>query len=88
MVYADTLRFTSALAVALAFVFLLTAAGIAVVKLANGSIGMPRLLPDLSDMHSVWKLFTVVPVLVMSYVCHFNGTQVNYIGDEYIYTSY
>ncbi|KAI8527454.1 hypothetical protein RHMOL_Rhmol12G0076500 [Rhododendron molle] len=75
----DTLRFTSALAVALAFVFLLTAAGIAVVKLANGSIGMPRLLPDLTDMHSVWKLFTVVPVLVMSYVCHFN---VHTIGNE------
>lgn len=75
----DALRFSSALGLALAFVFLLITAGIALVKLVNGSIGMPRLLPDLTDMNSVWKLFTVVPVLVMSYVCHFN---VHTIGNE------
>ncbi|CAK9152814.1 unnamed protein product [Ilex paraguariensis] len=75
----DSLRFTSALAVALAIVFLVITAGITIVKLVNGSIEVPRLLPDVSDINSVWKLFTVVPVLVTAYVCHFN---VHIIEDE------
>lgn len=74
---ADSLRYTSALAVALAFVFLVITAGMAVVKLVYGSIAMPRLLPDATDVNSVWKLFTVVPVLVTAYICHFNGMQIS-----------
>ncbi|KAK2976375.1 hypothetical protein RJ640_008085 [Escallonia rubra] len=68
----DSLRFTSALAVALAIFFLVITAGITVVKMVNGSIAMPKMLPDVKDINSVWKLFTVVPVLVTSYICHFN----------------
>ncbi|KAA8529285.1 hypothetical protein F0562_033916 [Nyssa sinensis] len=75
----DSLRFTSALAVALAVVFLVITAGITVIKLLNGSISMPRLLPDVTDINSAWKLFTVVPVLVTAYVCHYN---VHTIGNE------
>lgn len=70
---ADSLRYTSALAVILAFVFLVITAYISVFKLVKGSTGMPRLLPDITDIYSVWKLFTFVPVLVTAYVCHFNG---------------
>ncbi|KAF8389876.1 hypothetical protein HHK36_024394 [Tetracentron sinense] len=68
----DSLRFTSALSVALAVVFLVITAGITIVKLVNGSIAMPRLLPNVTDMTSIWKLFTVVPIFVTAYICHYN----------------
>ena len=72
---ADSLRFTSALSVALAVVFIIITVGIAIIKLINGSISMPRLLPNVTDLTSFLNLFTVVPVLVTAYICHFNGKQ-------------
>ena len=72
--FADSLSFTSALSVGLAVVFLVITVGITVIKLIDGSIGMPRLLPDVSDLSSFIKCFTVVPVLVTAYICHYNGT--------------
>lgn len=72
---ADSLRFTSALSVALAVAFLVITIGISIVKLISGGIMMPRLLPAVSDLSSVIKLFTVVPVLVTAYICHYNGMQ-------------
>lgn len=77
VVVADSLRFTSALSIALAVVFLVITIGISIIKLIGGGIAMPRLLPDVTDLTSFWKLFTVVPVLVTAYICHFNGTQTN-----------
>lgn len=74
-VFADSLRYTSALSVALAVVFLVITVGITVIKLINGSIMMPRLLPNVTDLTSFWELFTVVPVLVTAYICHYNGMQ-------------
>ncbi|XP_059670499.1 amino acid transporter AVT6A-like [Cornus florida] len=68
----DSLRYTSALSVALAVVFLVITVGITFIKLINGTILMPRLLPDVTDLTSFWKLFTVVPVLVTAYICHYN----------------
>lgn len=68
----DSLRYTSALSVALAVAFLVIMVGITVVKLINGSVMMPRLLPNVGDLTSFWKLFTVVPVLVTAYICHYN----------------
>ncbi|XP_075497021.1 amino acid transporter AVT6A-like isoform X1 [Primulina tabacum] len=68
----DSLRYTSALSVALAVVFVVIIAGVAVIKLIGGSIGMPLLLPDLVDQAAFWKLFTTVPVLVTAYICHHN----------------
>ncbi|KAJ6368277.1 hypothetical protein OIU78_000796 [Salix suchowensis] len=68
----DSLSYTSALSVALAVVFLVITMGITIVKLINGSIAMPRLMPNVTDMTSFWKLFTTVPVLVTAYICHYN----------------
>ncbi|KAM7516957.1 hypothetical protein LguiA_006540 [Lonicera macranthoides] len=68
----DSLRYTSALSVGLAVVFVVITAGIVAIKLINGSIGMPRLLPELVDQASFWKLFTSVPILVTAYICHHN----------------
>lgn len=68
----DSLRYTSALSVGLAIVFVAITAGVAIVKLIEGSIRMPRLMPEISDQASFWKLFTVIPVLVTAYICHHN----------------
>ncbi|KAL6961094.1 Amino acid transporter avt6a [Sarracenia purpurea var. burkii] len=68
----DSLKITSALSVALAVVFLVITMGITIIKLINGSIAMPRLLPDATDLTSFLNLFTVVPVLVTAYICHYN----------------
>lgn len=68
----DSLSFTSGLSVGLAVAFLVITVGIAVIKLISGGISMPRLLPDVTDLTSFWKLFTVVPILVTAYICHYN----------------
>ncbi|KAJ9683015.1 hypothetical protein PVL29_018844 [Vitis rotundifolia] len=68
----DSLSFTSGLSVGLAVAFLVITVGITVIKLISGGISMPRLLPDVTDLTSFWKLFTVVPVLVTAYICHYN----------------
>ncbi|KAF7808985.1 amino acid transporter AVT6A-like [Senna tora] len=68
----DSLKYSSALAVALAIVFLVITAGITFIKLFNGSITSPRLLPNVTDFTSAWKLFTATPVLVTAFVCHYN----------------
>ncbi|KAL9231261.1 hypothetical protein vseg_006510 [Gypsophila vaccaria] len=68
----DSLSYTSALSVGLAVLFLVIMVGIAIIKLISGTVMMPRLLPDVTDINSFWKLFTVVPVLVTAYICHYN----------------
>ncbi|RLN08130.1 hypothetical protein C2845_PM11G27300 [Panicum miliaceum] len=68
----DSLRFTSAVSVALAVVFVVITAGIAIFKLARGHIPMPQLFPDVHDWPSIWRLFTAAPVLVTAYICHYN----------------
>lgn len=71
---ADSLKVTSGISVGLAVVFLVITVGITLIKLMNGSILMPRLLPNVTDFTSFLNLFTVVPVLVTAYICHYNGT--------------
>ncbi|XP_077233483.1 amino acid transporter AVT6A-like [Tasmannia lanceolata] len=68
----DSLKYTSALSVALAVVFVLITAVVSVMKLINGSIMMPRLLPEIVDQASFWKLFSTVPILVTAYICHYS----------------
>ncbi|XP_078431600.1 amino acid transporter AVT6A-like [Wolffia australiana] len=68
----DSLSYTSALSVALAVLFVVITAGIAIVKLVGGSVQMPMLFPEVTSMNSVWNLFTVVPVVVTAYICHYN----------------
>lgn len=82
IMFADSLSFTSALSVALAVVFLVITVGITVIKLIDGSIGMPRLLPDVTDVSSFFKCFTVVPVLVTAYICHYNGMEPVYLSSS------
>lgn len=76
VIVADSLSFTSALSVGLAVVFLVIAVGISIIKIISGGIGMPRLFPIITDVASVLDLFTVVPVLVTAYICHYNGMEI------------
>lgn len=78
-IFADSLRHTSAVAVFLAIVFLVITAGIAIAKWVQGTMIYPRLLPEINGFNSIWALFTVVPVLVTAYVCHFNGESLSRI---------
>ncbi|MBA0555877.1 hypothetical protein Golob_026028, partial [Gossypium lobatum] len=68
----DSLRYTSALSVGFAIVFVAITAGVTIVKLMEGKIEMHRLMPKLENQASFWKLFTTVPVLITAYVCHHN----------------
>ena len=70
LVTLDSLRYTSALSVGLALVFVAITAGVAVIKLMEGSIGMPRLMPELNGQASFWKLFTAVPILSPEQLAH------------------
>lgn len=74
VVTSDSLKWTSALSVALAVVFVIIIAGVTMWKLVAGEISWPRLTPDVHDQQSFWRLFTVIPVMVTAYICHHNGT--------------
>ncbi|XP_057516955.1 amino acid transporter AVT6A-like [Amaranthus tricolor] len=68
----DSLRYTSALSVGLAIVFVAITAGVTIVKLLEGTTKIPSLFPELVDQASFWKLFTTIPILVTAYICHHN----------------
>ncbi|XP_047336486.1 amino acid transporter AVT6B-like [Impatiens glandulifera] len=68
----DSLRYTSALSVALAIIFIVITAGITITKLIGGEISMPRFFPKAIDFSSIQNLFTVVPIFVTAYICHYN----------------
>lgn len=70
--HVDSLKVTSAVSVALSVLFVMITACILILKLRSGNIEMPRLLPQVVDRTSLWKLFTAVPILISSYLCHFN----------------
>ncbi|XP_021851745.2 amino acid transporter AVT6A [Spinacia oleracea] len=68
----DSLRYTSAVAVALAVFFIVVVVAISAFKLVKGTIQEPAWFPRIKDLESFWNLFTAVPVLVCAYLCHFN----------------
>lgn len=72
--FADSLRFTSAVSILLAAVFMLISMGIALYALFSGTAKVPRMLPDFSRLSSPFELFTAVPVIVVAFTFHFNGT--------------
>ncbi|XP_020234236.1 amino acid transporter AVT6B-like [Cajanus cajan] len=68
----DSLKFTYALSVGLAIIFVVIFVGISIFKIIIGGIEMPRLFPIITDITSFFELFTVVHVLVTAYICHYN----------------
>ncbi|KAM0827780.1 hypothetical protein ACQ4PT_067959 [Festuca glaucescens] len=70
----DSLRYTSAVSILLAALFMLITMGITVYTIFSGTAKMPRMLPDFSRLSSPFELFTAVPVIVLAFTFHFNGT--------------
>lgn len=68
----DSLSLTSAASVALAVVFVVVACAIALIKLVEGRIEAPRMVPDFSSKKAILDLLVVIPIMTNAYVCHFN----------------
>ncbi|KAL4309137.1 hypothetical protein GQ457_01G043900 [Hibiscus cannabinus] len=75
----ESLRFSSAIAVFLAVVFVAISSVMAIMALVEGKTNSPRLLPELDKEASFFDLFTAVPVIVTAFTFHFN---VHAIGFE------
>ncbi|XP_031483809.1 amino acid transporter AVT6E-like [Nymphaea colorata] len=68
----DSLSSTSAASVALAVVFVVVACVVAFVKLVEGKLEAPRLLPDVGTRRAVLDLLVVIPIMTNAYICHAN----------------
>ncbi|KAI3427829.1 Aa_trans domain-containing protein [Psidium guajava] len=75
----ESLRFSSAVSVLLAVVFVAISSVLGVSALLEGKAKNPRLLPHLENRSSFFNLFTAVPVIVTAFTFHFN---VHPIGSE------
>lgn len=75
----ESLRFSSAVSVLLAVVFVGICSVMAISALLQGKTKSPRLLPKLDNQASFFNLFTAVPVIVTAFTFHFN---VHAIGVE------
>ncbi|EAZ01859.1 amino acid transporter AVT6E [Oryza sativa Japonica Group] len=68
----DSLSLSSAASVALAVVFVVVSCIIALVKVVEGKISMPRMGPDFSSRAAMLDLLVVIPIMTNAYICHFN----------------
>lgn len=68
----ESLRFSSAVAVFLALVFVSISFVLAISALFQGKTHKPRLFPDLDGQSSFFNVFTAVPVIVTAFTFHFN----------------
>lgn len=68
----ESLRFSSALSVFLAVVFVCISLVMAISALFRGKTQKPRLFPDLDGQSSFFNLFTAIPVIVTAFTFHFN----------------
>lgn len=75
----ESLKFSSAMAVLLAVVFVGICTVMAIIAVVKGKTEIPRLFPELDRQTSFFDLFTAVPVIVTAFTFHFN---VHPIGAE------
>lgn len=68
----ESLRYSSAVSVLLAIVFVSISSVMAFSALVQGRTQTPRLFPDLNGNVSFFDLFTAVPVIVTAFTFHFN----------------
>jgi amino acid permease len=68
----DSLSMSSAASVALAVVFVVVSCIIALIKIAEGKISMPRMGPDFSSRAAMLDLLVVIPIMTNAFICHFN----------------
>jgi amino acid permease len=68
----DSLSLSSAASVALAVVFVVVSCIIALIKIAEGKISMPRMGADFSSREAMLDLLVVIPIMTNAFICHFN----------------
>ncbi|XP_050387467.1 amino acid transporter AVT6C [Argentina anserina] len=68
----ETLRFSSAISVLLAVVFVGISSAMAILAIFEGKTKTPRLVPSLDQRTTFFDLFTAVPVIVTAFTFHFN----------------
>ncbi|XP_018821886.1 amino acid transporter AVT6C [Juglans regia] len=68
----ESLKFSSAISMLLAVVFVGVSSAMAIIALLEGKTKSPRLLPHLDNQVSFFDLFTAVPVIVTAFTFHFN----------------
>ncbi|KAL8093784.1 amino acid transporter AVT6C-like [Apium graveolens] len=76
---AESLRFSSAVSVVLALVFVGICSGLAISAVLGGKTNTPKLVPQLDNQSSFFNLFTAAPVIVTAFAFHYN---VHAIGGE------
>lgn len=69
----ESLRFSSAVSVLLALVFVGICSVMAISALLEGKTNTPKLVPQLDNQASFYNLFTAAPVIVTAFTFHFNG---------------
>ncbi|XP_021295514.1 putative sodium-coupled neutral amino acid transporter 7 [Herrania umbratica] len=78
----ESLRFSSAIAVFLAVLFVAISSVMAISALFQGKTESPRLLPHLVNKTSFFDLFTAVPVIVTAFTFHFNVHPIGFEMDK------
>ncbi|KAK8593176.1 hypothetical protein V6N13_043222 [Hibiscus sabdariffa] len=78
----EALRFSSAIAVVLAVLFVAICSVMAITALFEGKTERPRLLPYLDNGASFFDLFTAVPVIVTAFNFHFNVHPIGFEMDK------
>ncbi|KAL8097170.1 hypothetical protein AgCh_030323 [Apium graveolens] len=68
----ESLRFSSAVSVLLALVFVGICSGMAISALLEGKTNTPKLIPQLDNRASFFNLFVSSPVTVTAFTFHFN----------------
>ncbi|KAM7275854.1 hypothetical protein ACFE04_017720 [Oxalis oulophora] len=68
----ESLKFSSAIAVLLAVMFVAICSVMAISAFLRGETKSPNLFPQLSNNSSFFNLFTAVPVIVTAFTFHFN----------------
>ncbi|XP_022742218.1 amino acid transporter AVT6C-like [Durio zibethinus] len=78
----ESLRFSSAIAVFLAVLFVAISSVMAIYALFQGKTESPRLLPHLDNKASFFELFTAFPVIVTAFTFHFNVHPIGFEMDK------
>ncbi|CAB4271036.1 unnamed protein product [Prunus armeniaca] len=68
----ESLKYSSAIAVLLAVVFVGISSAMAIYAIFEGKTSNPKLIPSLDKQTSFFDLFTAVPVIVTAFTFHFN----------------
>ncbi|MBA0839731.1 hypothetical protein Goarm_005434 [Gossypium armourianum] len=78
----ESLRYSSAISVFLAVVFVGISSVMAIMALLEGKTNSPRMVPELDNKAAFFDLFTAVPVIVTAFTFHFNVHPIGFEMDK------